>query len=92
MPTPEDNLRQRVRSLRLILEVARRFDDFVAIFRRSADAADATTQIAQTFGCTESDAHAFLLHLSVERLTLPSALQRLEAELAELEQDVGDAS
>lgn len=92
MTTEDDEISERIRGLKLILNVAHRFDEFVGIFRRSAGRAEATTEIARTFNCTEWEATALLLPLTVHRLVLPESLQRLEEELAEYERMASDSS
>jgi DNA gyrase/topoisomerase IV subunit A len=81
---------ERIRYLKLMLDVSGRFDEFVDVFRRSADREDAVAEIARIFDCTEFDAVNFLLSLSVQKLTLPLSIQRLRQELAEYEQTARD--
>lgn len=73
----------RAGSLRLILEVAERFDEYVSILRSAEDPRDAGAAVARAFGCTEADAAAIVLPLTVHRLVLPSHVQRIKDELAE---------
>ncbi|MGR2752200.1 hypothetical protein [Agromyces arachidis] len=85
MPDEADQWRkERIAVLRLILEVADRFDEYVAILRSAEDRSDAEVLVAKAFGCTEADARGIVLQLSVQRLTIPFYVERMREELAEL--------
>lgn len=77
-------LNDRAGSLRLILEVAERFDEYVTILRSVRDPNEAGAAVARAFGCTEADAVAIVLPCTVQRLVLPAHIQRFKDELAEL--------
>lgn len=76
--------------LKLQMEGAARFEDLIAAIRRAGSAQNVAREVAAEFNCSEEDAAA-LFEVRVKRLVLDESLERLKAEITELEEILAES-
>lgn len=90
MTDETDRFRAHLKMLKLTMEGAARFDDLIAAIRRAGSYQNVAREVAAEFNCSEEDAEA-LFEVRVKRLVLDESLERIKAEIAELEQILAES-